>query len=94
MKPLRDFVFVKKLEEKEQRTQGGLFVPGTSENKNVEAEVVAVGEGYVTTAGNVVTLTIKVGDKVLYPRSVGVDVKVNGEDLVVLREDSVFCVLW
>ena len=92
VRPLRDRVMVRRLEEKEQKV-GGIIVPDTAKEKPQQAEVVAVGSGRVLENGTTVPLTLKAGDRVLVGKWSGTDVKIDGEDYLILKEDEILGVL-
>jgi chaperonin GroES len=88
VKPLRDRILVRRIEEAEQKV-GGIIVPDTAKEKPLQAEVIAVGAGRVLDSGERVPLSVKAGDKVLIGKWSGTDVKIDGEDYVILKEDEV-----
>ena len=92
LRPLQDRLLVKRLEEKEQ-VQGGIIIPDTAKEKPQEAKVLAVGPGRVTDDGKLHPLDIKVGDTVVFGKYAGTEVKIDGEDLLIIREDDVLGVL-
>ncbi len=92
IRPLHDRILAKRVTEVE-KTAGGLFIPDTAKEKPLEAQVIAVGNGKVLEDGTVRKLDVKAGDKVLIGKYSGSDVKLNGEDHVILREDDVLAVL-
>jgi chaperonin GroES len=92
IRPLHDRVMVRRLEE-ERKTAGGIVIPDTAAEKPVRGEVVAVGNGKILENGDVRPLDVKTGDKVLFGKYSGTEVKVDGEELVVMREDDVMAVL-
>ena len=92
LRPLHDRVIVKRLEE-EKKTAGGILIPDSAAEKPLRAEVVAVGPGKVTDDGKRQALDVKKGDKVLIGKYSGTEVKVDGDDLVVLREDDIMAVI-
>ena len=92
LKPLRDYVLVTK-DEAPQQTAGGLFLPGTVEDKVVQGTVVSVGSGHLTSEGAVVPLEVVVGNKILFNRNHATDLKADGTTLFLLREDQIMCVL-
>ena len=92
MRPLHDRVIIRRLEE-ERKTAGGIVIPDTAAEKPIQGEVVAVGNGKVMDNGDLRSLEVKVGDKVLFGKYAGTEVKVEGEDLVVMREDDIMAVL-
>ena len=92
MKPLNDRVLVKRLES-EEKTAGGLYIPDTAKEKPSKGQVVAVGPGKVDDNGNRVALTVKKGDMVLFNKYAGTEVKLDGTDHLVLREDDVLAII-
>jgi chaperonin GroES len=91
LRPLHDRVIVKRLEE-EKKTAGGIIIPDQAAEKPLKAEVVAVGPGKITDDGKLQAPDIKKGDHVLIGKYSGTEVRVEGEDLVVLREDDILAV--
>jgi len=87
-KPLHDRVLVRRLSE-EEKTAGGIIIPDTAQEKPSEGEIVAVGSGIRADDGSVRELDVKVGDRVLFGKFGGTDVKVDGEDLLILRESDI-----
>jgi chaperonin GroES len=83
---------VKRLEEKEQ-VQGGIIIPDTAKEKPQEAKVLAVGPGRVTEDGKLQPIEVKVGDTVFFGKYAGTEVKIEGDDLLIIREDDVLGVL-
>lgn len=92
VRPLRDRVVLRRLDE-EQKTSGGLYIPDTAKEKAQEGEIVAVGSGRVLDDGRVLALELKVGDKVLFSKYSGAEIKLDGQDYLVLREDDISCIL-
>ena len=92
IRPLHDRVIVKRVEE-ETTSAGGIVLPGSATEKPSEGEVLAVGNGKVLDNGDVRMLEVKVGDKVLFGKYSGTEVKVDGEDLIVMREEDIMGVL-
>lgn len=92
IRPLHDRVIVKRVEE-ETTSAGGIVLPGSAAEKPSQGNVIAVGTGKPLDNGQVRPLDVKVGDKVLFGKYAGSEVKVDGEDLVVLREDDIVAVL-
>jgi chaperonin GroES len=88
VKPLADRILVRRLEQKEE-IRGGIIIPDTAKEKPTEAEVVAVGPGKVTKDGKRIALEIEKGDRVLLGKYSGTEVKIDGEDFVILREEDV-----
>ena len=91
MRPLHDRVVVKRVEE-EQKTEGGIVIPDTAQEKPIRGEVVAVGSGKPLDNGEVRNLDVKEGDKVLFGKFAGTEVKVDGEEVLVMREDDIMAV--
>ena len=91
-KPLGDRILLKQLEAKEQ-TKGGIVLPDTVKEKPQEGEIIAVGEGKKNSEGKVVSLSLKVGDKVLYGKYSGTEVVVDGEDYLIIREEDVLGII-
>ena len=92
IKPLADRIVVKPLEETEQM-RGGLYIPDTAKEKPLQAEVIAVGSGRLLDNGQKVELTLKPGDKVLIGKWSGTEVKVDDEELLILKEDEILGIL-
>ena len=92
IRPLHDRVIVKRLEE-ERTSPGGILIPDTAAEKPVQGKIVAVGKGKILDDGNVRALDVKVGDKIVFGKYSGTEVKVDGEDLVVMREEDVMAVI-
>ncbi|HET9887057.1 MAG TPA: co-chaperone GroES [bacterium] len=88
VKPLADRILVRRLEQKEEM-RGGIIIPDTAKEKPTEGEVVAVGPGRVTKDGKRIALEIEKGDRVLLGKYSGTEVKIDGEDFVILREEDV-----
>jgi len=92
IRPLHDRVVVKRLEE-ERKTPGGIVIPDTATEKPVQGKVVAVGNGKILEDGKVRPLDVKVGDKILFGKYSGTEVKVDGDELIVMREEDVMAVI-
>ena len=92
LKPLLDRVVIKRLAE-ENKTAGGLIIPDTAKEKPSTGVVVSVGPGGRDDDGKLVEMTLKVGDKVLFGKWSGTEIKINGEDLVIMKETEVFGIL-
>ena len=93
IRPLYDRIVVKRLESQDEKTASGLIIPDTAKEKPQEGEVVAVGKGKRLEDGKVVTLDVQVGDRILFGKYSGSEVKLNGEELLIMREDEVLGVL-
>lgn len=92
VKPLHDRVLVRRLEE-EKKTAGGIIIPDNSTEKPAEGEVLAVGDGIRNTDGTLSPLTVKSGDKVLFEKYGHSDIKIDGEDLLIMKESSILGIL-
>jgi len=88
VRPLRDRVLVKRIEAQEQRI-GGIIVPDTAKEKPQQAEVIAVGNGRMNDDGKAIPLDVKVGDHVLIGRSSGTEIKLDGDEYLIVREDEI-----
>ncbi|AOY58052.1 MULTISPECIES: co-chaperone GroES [Desulfococcus] len=92
LKPLQDRILVQRVEE-ENKTKGGIIIPDTAKEKPAEGKVVAVGNGKVGDDGQRIALELKVGDRVLFGKYSGTEVKVEGEEYLIMREDDVLGVI-
>ncbi len=92
LRPLQDRIIVKRVEE-ETKTAGGLFIPETAKEKPQRGEIVAVGNGKKTEDGKVLPLDVKVGDTVLFGKYAGTEIKVDGNDFLMMREDDILAVV-
>ena len=92
LKPLGDRIVVKVL-EREEKTKGGLFLPDTAKEKPTEGEVVAVGTGKILDNGQKQPVEVKVGDRIIFSKYAGTEVKVDGEDLVIFSERDVLAIV-
>ena len=90
--PLNDRVLVKRTEEV-QMTKGGIYIPDTAKEKPIERKVVAVGSGKVSDNGERVALTVKAGDRILFGKYAGTEIKVEGEEHLMMREDDILAIL-
>ena len=88
IRPLQDRIIVKRLEE-ETTTAGGIIIPDAAKEKPQSGEVVAVGKGKVTAEGKVLALDVKVGDKILFSKYGGTEVKLEGQEYLIMREDDI-----
>ena len=91
-RPLHDRVLVRRIEG-ESKTSGGIIIPDTAKEKPIEGEVLAVGAGAYDDSGKLRPLDVKVGDRVVFGKWSGTEVKVNGEDLLILKESDVFGIM-
>jgi chaperonin GroES len=92
IRPLHDRILVKRLEE-ERTSAGGIIIPDTATEKPIQGKVIAVGNCKILEDGSVRKLDVKVGDKVLFGKYGGTEVKVDGEELLVMREDDIMAVI-
>ena len=92
LRPLHDRVIVKRLEE-EEKTAGGIIIPDTAKEKPQRGKVMAVGKGRVSDKGVEMALTVKEGDQVLFSKYSGTEVKVGGEELLIMREDDILAIM-
>ncbi len=92
IRPLHDRVVIRRMEE-ERTTAGGIVIPDNATEKPIQGEVLAVGLGKILDNGDTRALDLKVGDKILFGKYAGTEVKIGGEDLVVMREDDVMGVI-
>ncbi|CAN7160544.1 co-chaperone GroES [Rhizobium sp. LjRoot254] len=91
-RPLHDRVVVRRVES-EEKTKGGIIIPDTAKEKPQEGEIVAVGSGIRDDKGSLVALDVKAGDRVLFGKWSGTEVKVNGEDLLIMKESDIMGVI-
>ena len=91
-RPLHDRVVVRRVES-EEKTKGGIIIPDTAKEKPQEGEIVAVGSGARDEAGKVVALDVKVGDRVLFGKWSGTEVKLDGEDLLIMKEADIMGII-
>ena len=92
IRPLHDRVIIKRMEE-ERTSPGGIVIPDSAAEKPIKGEVVAVGQGKVLESGEIRALELKAGDRVLFGKYSGTEVKVEGEELLVMREEDVMAVI-
>src|ERR1700751_5298629 len=93
IRPLYDRVVIKRVENKEGTMQGGLYIPDSAKEKPQEGEVVAVGKGKRLEDGKLVPLDVQVGDRILFGKYSGSDIKIDGEEYLIMREDEVLGIL-
>jgi chaperonin GroES len=92
IKPLHDRILAKRLQEQE-KTAGGIYIPDTAQEKPIEAKIIAIGDGKILEDGTIRKLTVKVGDRVLYGKYSGNEVKIDGEEHLILREEDILAVI-
>jgi chaperonin GroES len=93
VRPLADRVLIKRLEEEAEKTKGGLYIPDSAKEKPQQGKVMAVGKGRVSEDGKVTPLDVKTGDKVLFGKYSGSEIKVDGEELLIMREEDILGVV-
>jgi chaperonin GroES len=93
IKPLHDRVIIRRIEDSTDKTAGGLFIPDTAKEKPQEGEVIAVGEGKYKEDGTRQTLDVKAGDRVLFGKYSGSEIKLDGEEFIIMREDEILGVI-
>ena len=92
VKPLSDRVLVKRFEE-EEKTTGGIIIPDSAKEKPMQGKIIAVGQGRVTEKGDVRPLQVKQGDKVLFAMYSGTDIKLEGEDFLIMKEEDILGII-
>jgi chaperonin GroES len=92
IRPLQDRVIVKRVEE-ESKTKGGIIIPDTAKEKPMEGLVIAVGKGKTTEDGKLVKLDVKAGDRILFSKYAGTEVKINGIEHLIMREDDILGII-
>ena len=93
IKPLHDRVIIRRIEDNVNQTAGGLFIPDTAKEKPQEGEVIAAGEGKYKEDGTRQTLDVKAGDRVLFGKYSGSEIKLDGEELIIMREDEILGII-
>ncbi|QXC52749.1 co-chaperone GroES (plasmid) [Agrobacterium salinitolerans] len=91
-RPLHDRILVRRVES-EEKTKGGIIIPDTAKEKPQEGEVVAVGPGARNEAGQIQTLDVKAGDRILFGKWSGTEIKINGEDLLIMKESDILGII-
>jgi chaperonin GroES len=92
IRPLQDRVIVKRLEE-EEKTKGGIIIPDTAKEKPQEGKVIAVGKGKMNEDGKVIPLDVKVGDRILFGKYSGSEIKIDGEEHLIMREEDILGII-
>jgi chaperonin GroES len=92
VRPLHDRVIVKRIEE-EETTKGGIIIPDTAKEKPVEGKIIAVGGGKISDDGKKIPLEVKAGDKVLFGKYAGTEIKIDGEEHLIMREDDIVAIV-
>jgi chaperonin GroES len=93
IRPLQDRVLVKRIEDAEEKTKGGIIIPDTAKEKPQQGKVIAVGKGKVGDDGKITPLDVKVGDRILFGKYSGSEIKLNGDEHLIMREDDILGVL-
>ena len=93
IKPLHDRVIIRRIEESSNQTAGGLFIPDSAKEKPQEGEVIAVGEGKYKEDGTRQTLDVKAGDRILFGKYSGSEIKLDGEEFIIMREDEILGII-
>lgn len=93
VRPLHDRVLVKRVEENEEVVKGGIIIPDTAKEKPMEGEVIAVGSGKVKDDGKHAAMDVKAGDRILFGKYSGTEIKVDEQDYLIMREDEILAVL-
>ena len=91
-KPLHDRVLVRRIEG-EEKTQGGLIIPDTAKEKPAEGEIVSIGEGARKDSGELIAMSVKPGDKVLFGKWSGTEVRIDGEELLIMKESDILGIM-
>ncbi|MCX7635786.1 MAG: co-chaperone GroES [Syntrophales bacterium] len=92
IRPLQDRVIVERLEE-EEKTKGGIIIPDTAKEKPIQGKVVAAGQGRITDEGKLVKLDVKAGDRVLFSKYAGTEVKIEGKEYLIMREEDILGII-
>ncbi len=92
VRPLHDRLIVKRSEE-EEKTKGGIIIPDTAKEKPVEGKVIAVGKGKTTEDGTTIPIEVKKGDRILFAKYAGTEVKIDGEEHLIMKEDDVLVII-
>ena len=93
IRPLQDRVIVKRIEDEAEKTKGGIIIPDTAKEKPQQGKIIAAGKGKVNDDGKLTPLDVKVGDRILFGKYSGNEVKIDGEDYLILREEDVLAIL-
>ena len=93
VRPLQDRVLIKRLEDDVEKTKGGLYIPDSAKEKPQQGKVMAVGKGRTNDEGKVIPLDVKAGDKILFGKYSGSEIKVDGEELLIMREEDILGVV-
>jgi len=92
VRPLHDRIIVKRLEE-EEKTKGGIIIPDTAKEKPIEGKVIAVGDGRINENGTKIPLDVKKGDRILFAKYGGTEIKIDGEEHLMMKEDDILAII-
>jgi chaperonin GroES len=92
VRPLHDRLIVKRSEE-EEKTKGGIIIPDTAKEKPIEGKVIAVGKGKIKEDGTIIPMEVKKGDRILFAKYAGTEVKIDGEEHLIMKEDDVIAII-
>ena len=92
VRPLRDRVIVKRLEE-EEKTKGGIIIPDTAKEKPIEGKVIAIGDGKIKKDGTKIPMEVKKGNRVLFAKYAGTEIKIDGEEHLMMKEDDILAII-
>jgi chaperonin GroES len=92
VRPLHDRIIVKRLEE-EEKTKGGIIIPDSAKEKPIEGKVIAVGDGKIKENGTKIPLDVKKGDRVLFTKYAGTEIKIDGEEHLMMKEDDILAII-
>jgi len=92
VRPLHDRIIVKRLEE-EEKTKGGIIIPDSAKEKPIEGRVIAVGDGKIKEDGTKIPLEVKKGDRVLFAKYAGTEIKIDGEEHLMMKEDDILAII-
>jgi len=92
VRPLHDRLIVKRLEE-EEKTKGGIIIPDTAKEKPIEGQVIAVGKGKIKEDGTQIPMEVKKGDRILFAKYAGTEIKIDGEEHLIMKEDDVLAII-
>jgi chaperonin GroES len=93
IRPLQDRVIVKRLDDQDEKTKGGIIIPDTAKEKPQRGKIIAVGKGKLNEEGKVIPLDVKKGDVILFGKYAGSEIKIDGEEHLIMREDDILGVL-
>jgi len=93
VKPLADRVLIERVEEDEEKSAGGIIIPDTAKEKPQRGKVIAVGPGKMTDEGKRIALEVKVGQQVLFGKYSGTDIKIDGKEMMIMREDDILGII-